>query len=83
MGDYVQRLEDFERIARKHPGVVNVMAVQAGRDMRVVVDPAAISDIDASTLAREICREISTTRKFPGQIRVTVIRETRCVEYAR
>ena len=83
LGDYVQRLEDFERIAQKHDGVVNVMAVQAGRDMRVVVDPSAISDVEASSLAREICREISTTRKFPGQIRVTVIRETRCVEYAR
>jgi ribonuclease Y len=79
----VQRLEDFERIARKHEGVVNVMAVQAGRDLRVVVDPDRVPDVKASELAREICREISATRKFPGQIRVTVIRETRCVEYAR
>jgi ribonuclease Y len=79
----MQRLEDFERIAAKHDGVSNVMAVQAGRDLRVVVDPEKIPDIEASALAREICREISTTRKFPGQIRVTVIRETRCVEYAR
>ena len=83
LAEYLQRVEDFEKIARKHAGVVNVMAVQAGRDMRVVVDPVAVSDADASTLAREICREISATRKFPGQIRVTVIRETRCVEYAR
>lgn len=83
LGDYMQRLEDFERIAAKHDGVSNVMAVQAGRDLRVVVDPEKIPDIEASALAREICREISTTRKFPGQIRVTVIRETRCVEYAR
>lgn len=83
LGDYVQRLEDFERIARKHEGVVNVMAVQAGRDIRVVVDPERISDVAASELAREICREISASRKFPGQIRVTVIRETRCVDYAR
>ena len=83
LGDYVQRLEDFERIAKKHEGVMNVMAVQAGRDLRVVVDPDKIPDIKASELAREICREISATRRFPGQIRVTVIRETRCVEYAR
>ena len=83
LGDYIQRLEDFERIARKYDGVMNVMAVQAGRDLRVVVDPNKIPDIRASELAREICREISATRKFPGQIRVTVIRETRCVEYAR
>ena len=83
LGDYVQRLEDFERIAKKHEGVMNVMAVQAGRDLRVVVDPDKVPDIKASELAREICREISATRRFPGQIRVTVIRETRCVEYAR
>ena len=83
LGDYVQRLEDFERIAKKHEGVLNVMAVQAGRDLRVVVDPDRIPDDRTSELARDICREISATRKFPGQIRVTVIRETRCVEYAR
>ena len=83
MGDYVQRLGDFERIAKKHEGVLNVMAVQAGRDLRVVVDPDEVSDDKTSELARDICREISATRKFPGQIRVTVIREKRCVEYAR
>ena len=83
LGDYVQRLEDFERIAKKHEGVLNVMAVQAGRDLRVVVDPDEVSDDKTSELARDICREISATRKFPGQIRVTVIREKRCVEYAR
>ena len=59
------------------------MAVQAGRDLRIVVDPEKMQDADASALAREICREISAMRKFPGQIRVTVIRDTRCVEYAR
>ena len=83
LGEYMQRLEDFERIAKSHEGVVHVMAVQAGRDLRVVVDPAKIPELEASALAREICREIASTRKFPGQIRVTVIRETRCVEYAR
>jgi ribonuclease Y len=83
LGEYVQRLEDFERIAKKHEGVISVMAVQAGRDLRVVVDPDKMQDSDASALARDICREISSTRKFPGQIRVTVIREKRCVEYAR
>lgn len=83
LGDYMQRLEDFERIAKNHDGVTSVMAVQAGRDLRVVVDPDKMQDSDASALARDICREISSTRKFPGQIRVTVIRERRCVEYAR
>ena len=83
LSDYVQRLEDFEQIARKHEGVVSVMAVQAGRDLRIVVDPEKMNDLEAAALARDICREISSTRKFPGQIRVTVIRETRCIEYAR
>lgn len=83
LGDYMQRLENFERIARSRDGVLNVMAVQAGRDLRVVVDPGKIDDLAASELAREICREISDTQKFPGMIRVTVIRETRCVEYAK
>ncbi len=83
LSDYVQRLEDFEQIARKHEGVISVMAVQAGRDLRIVVDPEKMNDLEAAGLARDICREISSTRKFPGQIRVTVIRETRCIEYAR
>ena len=83
LSDYVQRLEDIERIARSHDGVVSVMAVQAGRDLRVVVDPGKVAELEASAMARDICREISSSCKFPGQIRVTVIRETRCVEYAK
>lgn len=83
LGDYVQRLEEIERLARAHAGVVNVYAVQAGRDLRVLVDPAAVPDGDLSSLAGEICREISAQVKFPGLIRVTVIRELRCVEYAK
>ena len=83
VGDYVQRLEDVEQIARRHDGVVSAMAVQAGRDLRVMVDPEKMQDEEAAALAREICREISSASKFPGQIRVTVIREKRCVEYAR
>ena len=83
LGNYLQRLEEFEQIARQHKGVVRVMAVQAGRDLRVVVDPEKLSDAESATLARDICREISSARKFAGQIRVTVIREMRCVEYAR
>ena len=83
LGNYIQRLEEFEKIARRHEGVMRVMAVQAGRDLRVVVDPEKISDADAAALARDVCREISSARKFAGQIRVTVIRELRCVEYAR
>ena len=83
LGDYVQRLEAIEKLARAHKGVQNVYAVQAGRDLRVLVDPAAVPDRDIPSLAGEICRDISTQLKFPGLIRVTVIRELRCVEYAK
>ena len=81
--DYVQRLEEIEKTARRHEGVTGVFAVQAGRDVRVLVDPAAIDDQAAVELAGEICRDISAHVTFPGMIRVTVIRELRCVEYAK
>ncbi len=81
--DYVQRLEDIEKIARSHDGVTGVFAVQAGRDVRVLVDPSAIGDQETAELAGEICRDISARVTFPGMIRVTVIRELRCVEYAK
>ena len=83
VSDYVQRLEEIEKIARAHKGVTGVFAVQAGRDVRVLVDPAEIGDQAASELAGEICRDISARVTFPGMIRVTVIRELRCVEYAK
>jgi len=83
VGDYIQRLENLEKIAKSHAGVLHVFAVQAGRDLRVVVDPAVVADNAASELAGEICRDISAQLKFPGMIRVTVVRELRCVEYAK
>lgn len=83
VSDYVQRLEDIEKIARAHEGVTGVFAVQAGRDVRVLVDPAKIGDQEASEMAGAICRDISARVTFPGMIRVTVIRELRCVEYAK
>lgn len=83
VGDYVQRLENLEKIAKSHEGVTQVYAVQAGRDLRIVVDPVAVGDQAAGELAGEICRDISAQLKFPGMIRVTVVRELRCVEYAK
>ena len=83
MGDYIQRLDDLEQLAKAHEGVTGVFAVQAGRDLRVVVDPAAVSDEAAGDLARGLCREIAERIRFPGQIRVTVVRELRCTEYAK
>ena len=83
VADYVQRLEEIEKIAKSHAGVTGVYAVQAGRDVRVLVDPSAVDDQSAAELAGEICRDISARVTFPGMIRVTVIRELRCVEYAK
>ncbi len=83
VGVYVQRLEKLEAIANRFDGVKKTFAVQAGREVRVIVDPMAISDNDAMVMARDICQEISATMQFPGQIKVVVVREARCVEYAK
>jgi ribonuclease Y len=80
---YVKRLEDLETIARTFKGVDKCFAVQAGREMRVIVEPTQVSDEDATMLAREVARKIETDMTYPGQIRVTVIRETRATELAR
>ena len=80
---YVKRLEDLETIAKSFKGVDKCFAVQAGREMRVIVEPNQVSDEDATMLAREVARKIETDMTYPGQIRVTVIRETRATELAR
>ena len=80
---YVKRLEDLETIAKSFKGVDKCFAVQAGREMRVIVEPSEVSDEDATMLAREVARKIETDMTYPGQIRVTVIRETRATELAR
>jgi ribonuclease Y len=80
---YVKRLEDLETIAKTFKGVEKCFAVQAGREMRVMVEPSQISDEDATMLARDMARKIENDMTYPGQIRVTVIRETRATELAR
>jgi len=80
---YVKRLDDLETIARSFKGVDKCFAVQAGREMRVIVEPTQVSDEDATMLARDVARKIETDMTYPGQIRVTVIRETRATELAR
>jgi ribonuclease Y len=80
---YVKRLRDLEKIATRHPGVDKVYAMQAGREIRVMVVPSAIDDDAATLLSHEIAREIESELEYPGQIKVTVIRESRAVEYAR
>lgn len=83
MTTYIKRLETLEQIGSSFPGVEKCFAVQAGRELRVVVQPAAVNDDQAHALARNIVRKIENDLQYPGQIRVTVVRETRCVEYAK
>lgn len=80
---YVNRIEKLEQFAMSVPGVSRAFAVQAGRDLRVIVDPDRISDDQAVILASELSGRIEQELQYPGQIRVTVIREKRCIEYAR
>ncbi len=80
---YVKRLRDLEDLATRHKGVDKVYAMQAGREIRVMVAPGAIDDDAATLLSYEIAREIEKELEYPGQIKVTVIRESRAVEYAR
>ena len=83
MTTYINRLENLEKIGLSFPGVDKCFAVQAGRELRVVVQPDQIDDDQAFVLARNIARKIEENLQYPGQIRVTVVRETRCVEFAK
>ena len=83
MTTYINRLDNLEKIGLSFNGVDKCYAVQAGRELRVVVQPDQIDDDQAFVLARNIARKIEETLQYPGQIRVTVIRETRCVEFAK
>ena len=80
---YVRRLERLEEIAMGFPGVEKVYAMQAGREVRVVVDPGSVDDLSAADLARRISRRIEDELQYPGQIQITVIRELRSTDYAR
>ena len=80
---YVRRLEELERICNSFQGVEKSYAVQAGREIRIIVQHDTISDEEAARMAREIARKIENEMTYPGQIKVTVIREVRSVEYAR
>jgi ribonucrease Y len=80
---YVKRLRDLEQIAARHEGVDKVYAMQAGREIRVIVAPDSIDDDAAIMLSREIARDIEKELEYPGQIKVTVIRESRAVDYAK
>ena len=83
MESYVRRLEELERITNSFKGVEKSYAVQAGREIRIMVQHEIVSDDEASRMAREIARKIETEMTYPGQIKVTVIREMRSVDYAK
>ncbi|MEN9558209.1 MAG: hypothetical protein RL141_578 [Candidatus Parcubacteria bacterium] len=80
---YVKRLEELEKTARSFPGVEKAYAIQAGREIRVFVNPAHMTDLQAEQTAREIAKRLEEELKYPGEIRITLIREKRVVEYAR
>ncbi|OGG58510.1 ribonuclease Y [Candidatus Kaiserbacteria bacterium RIFCSPHIGHO2_01_FULL_56_24] len=80
---YIKRLEELEAIANNHPGVEKSFAISAGREVRVMIKPEMISDLEARKLARDIADQIEKEMQYPGEIKVSVIRETRVIEYAR
>lgn len=80
---YIKRLEALETVATSFPGVQRAFAIQAGREVRVLVQPDTIDDLGSLTLARDVAKKIEESLQYPGQIKVTVIRETRAVDYAR
>jgi ribonuclease Y len=80
---YIKRLETLENIAKQYKGVEAAFAIQAGREVRIIVKPEAVDDLEAMRIARDVSQEIESTMEYPGQIKVTVVRETRATEYAK
>jgi ribonucrease Y len=83
MENYIKRLADIERIAMSFPGISKTFAIQAGREIRIMVEPDKITDESATVLVKDIAKKIETDLSYPGQIKVVVIRETRAVEFAK
>jgi ribonuclease Y len=80
---YLKRLNDLEQLALSYPGVVKTYAIQAGRELRVIVGAEKISDIETENLSNEIAKKIQDEMTYPGQVKITVIRETRAVAFAK
>ena len=80
---YIKRLKDMEDIALSYPGVTKTYAIQAGRELRVIVGSEQVSDKDAENLSAEIAKKIQNEMTYPGQVKITVIRETRSIAFAK
>jgi Predicted HD superfamily hydrolase len=80
---YIKRLKELEDLALSYPGVLKTYAIQAGRELRVIVGSEKVSDAEAESLSFDIAKKIQDEMTYPGQIRITVIRETRAVSYAK
>ena len=80
---YIKRLEQLEDIAKAVPGVQEAYAIQAGREVRVIVDCQRIDDAESAKVARDIAKRVEDEMTYPGEVKVTVLREVRSVEYAR
>ena len=81
--NYVKRLENLEQTAERFSGVEKAYAIQAGRELRILVDNAKVGDEEVKPLAQNIAKQIESDLRYPGRIRITMICETRIVEYAR
>jgi ribonuclease Y len=80
---YIQRLNKLEELALNYPGVVKTYAIQAGRELRVIVGAEKVSDTDANQISYDLSRKIQDEMTYPGQIKITVIRETRAINFAK
>jgi ribonuclease Y len=80
---YIKRLKELEALALSYPGVLKTYAIQAGRELRVIVGSEKVSDKDAESLSFDIARKIQDEMTYPGQVKITVIRETRAISYAK
>jgi ribonuclease Y len=80
---YIKRLKELESLAMNYPGVTKTFAIQAGRELRVIVGSEKVSDEEAASLSYDIAKKIQDDMTYPGQVKITVIRETRAISYAK